>query len=267
MNGDGAVTWAEREGDQSAVQASRLMRRAPDGTISQVVDLLAYEQAANPDGAVTYGFTDVTPECAATLPPGLAPYSGAVDSHGYGSVTVGKVTYVADAGANALLAVGRHGDVRTVAVLPPAVVQVTAEIAAGFGLDPCVVGHPFSLEPVPTDVERGPDGKLYVSSLPGGPEDGSLGSIGSVYRIDPRTGTVTLLATGLSGATGLAVRDDGTVFVAELYANEVSSISRKGVVSTFLALNQPAGVEWSNGRVYVSTDVFGDGKVVAVPVS
>lgn len=261
------VTWAEREGDQTQVLASRLMRRANDGTISQVVDLLASEQANNPDGGVSYGFTDLPPECAATLPPEFAPYTGAIDSHGYGSVTVGRTTYVADAGANALLAVDKRGDVRTVAVLPAALATVPAEVAAAFGLDPCVVGHTYAFEPVPTDVEQGPGGKLYVSTLPGGPEDGSLGPLGSVYLVDPRSGAVTLLATGLSGATGLAVREDGTVFVAELYANEVSSISRRGVVSTFVSLNQPAGVEWAKGSVYVSTDVFGDGKVVSVPVS
>ena len=84
-------------------------------------------------------------------------------------------------------------------------------------------------EPVPTDVEMGPDGMLYVSTLPGGPEDGSLGANGSVYRVDPRSGRATWLAGGMHGATGLAVHGRDIV-VAEMFAGEVSVI-RKGTTT------------------------------------
>lgn len=49
----------------------------------------------------------------------------------------------------------------------------------------CVVGHEYAFEPMPTDVEIGPDGWLYVSSFPGGPEDPSLGARGAIFRINP----------------------------------------------------------------------------------
>ena len=55
----------------------------------------------------------------------------------------------------------------------------------------CVVGEEYAFEPVPTDVEFGPDGWLYVSSLPGGPEDASLGARGAVFRVNPWTGHTT----------------------------------------------------------------------------
>ena len=55
----------------------------------------------------------------------------------------------------------------------------------------------YAVEAVPTDVEVGPDGKLYVTSLPGGPEDPSLGANGRVLRIDPATGKVTTVVGGL----------------------------------------------------------------------
>lgn len=261
----GAVTWAERVGDEESVTSSVLKRRAPDGTVTQVADLLAYDAAHNPDGATTYGFTNLPAGCA--VPPGFQ-YTGGVDSHGYGSVTVGRYTYVADAGGNDVLRVDRRGHVSTVAVLPPKAVTVTADVAAAFGLPACVAGSTYLLEAVPTDVEVGPDGWLYVSSLPGGPEDGSFGAVGSVYKVNPRTGHVRLLATGLAGATGIAVAPDGTVFAAELFAGDVVSISTKGVVSPFVTLPQPAGVEWHRGKVYVSTHVLSGpvGEVVAVPV-
>lgn len=261
----GSVTWAERVGDEESVTSSVLKRRAPDGTVTQVADLLAYDAAHNPDGATTYGFTNLPAGCA--VPPGFQ-YTGGVDSHGYGSVTVGRYTYVADAGGNDVLRVDRRGHVSTVAVLPPKAVTVTADVAAAFGLPACVAGSTYLLEAVPTDVEIGPDGWLYVSSLPGGPEDGSFGAVGSVYKVNPRTGHVKLLATGLAGATGIAVAPDGTVFAAELFAGDVVSISKKGVVSPFVTLPQPAGVEWHHGKVYVSTNVLSGpvGEVVAVPV-
>ncbi|WP_421734905.1 ScyD/ScyE family protein [Cellulomonas sp.] len=186
----GAVTWSHRraaEGDIGEAEESFLQRRGRDGVVTSV-DLLAFERAANPDGAVEYSFTDLDPACAALVPPELAPYTGAVDSHAYGSLMLPGVTYVADAGANALLKVDRSGQVSTVAVLPPVPVEVTAEIAGAIGLPACVVGHEYNLEPVPTDVELGHDGWLYVSTLPGGPEDGSLGPIGSVYKVNPWTG-------------------------------------------------------------------------------
>lgn len=261
------VTWGEREGDMEQVFASRLMQRAADGTVTSI-DVLAWEQANNPDASAEYGFRDLTPECLAQIPPFLLPFvgphGGAIDTHVYGSLMLKDVTYVADAGANAVLAVDPAGNITTVAVLPPSSLVATAELAASFGLPECVVGHDFITEPVPTDVELGTDGWLYVTTLPGGPEDPSAGARGEVYRVNPETGEVELYASGFAGATGLAVAPNGTVFVAELFGNQVSVISKRGEVSTFADLPSPAGIEWQSGRLYVSTDVFGDGKVVSI---
>ena len=248
--------------------AAVLMRLGRDGTPVQVADLRGYENGANPDGAQSYGIdtTGLSPECVASVPPFLLPAPGHQDSHPYGSVTRGDVTYVADAGANDILAVTRSGAVSTVAVLPPVTVPITAAAVAANRLDPCLVGASIALEAVPTDVEVGPGGLLYVSSLPGGPEDGSLGANGRVYTVDPRTGAVHLLAGGFAGATNVAVGPGGTVYVAELFADRVSAISPSGAVSTFATLSQPAAVEVAGGRLYASTHVFGDGSIVSFPV-
>jgi hypothetical protein len=261
------VTWGEREGDMEQVLASRLMQRAADGTVTSI-DVLAWEQANNPDASAEYGFRDLAPDCLAQIPPFLLPFvgphNGAIDTHVYGSLALKDVTYVADAGANAVLAVDPAGNISTVAVLPPSSLVATDALAESFGLPACVVGHEFITEPVPTDVELGKDGWLYVSSLPGGPEDPSLGARGAVYRVNPETGEVQLYASGFAGATGVAVAPNGTVFVAELFGDRVSVITKRGEVSTFADVPSPAGIEWQSGRVYVSTDVFGDGKVVSI---
>lgn len=222
-----------------------------------VADLFAYERKANPDSHVKYGPLGLSKECKASLsadlPPGLSPYKGMVDCHPYGSVTQGKATYVADAGANVIFTVTKSGHVSTLTVLPLATFRITAGLAKDVGLPDCAVGHMFALESVLTDVEVGRDGVLYVSTLPGGPEGGSLGNMGSVYRVDPWNGNVTLVATGFAGATGVAIGHHGTIYVAELYANLVSTIDRRGHVRPFIRLNQPAAVGYCGGKPFVST--------------
>lgn len=247
--------------------AASLMRIGRDGVAREVADLRAYDDTVNPDQVNTYGITGLSETCAATLPPFVAPAPGGNDSHPYGSVTHGSTTYVADAGGNDILAVDRSGTIRTVAVLPPTVIPVTAEAAAAFGLDPCVVaeGGMVALEPVPTDVELGPGGQLYVSTLPGGPEDGSLGANGAVYRVNPKTGAATLVASGFTSATNIAIGPRGTIYVAELFAGRVSVVAKDGSVSTFRDVPLPAGLEYAGGRLYVSQNVFGDASIVSFP--
>lgn len=253
----GVVTWAESIHEEETFQpvSAVLKRLFPDGTTTEV-DLLAHEDMTNADGEITYGILGLTPECLTTLPPFLHPYTGGVDSHPYGSVSVAGGTYVADAGANAVFWVSDGGDVSTVAVLPPTVVGLDADMVAAVGLDPCVSDGEAWLESVPTDVELGRDGHLYVSTLPGGPEDGSLGANGSVYRVDPVSGDVAMVASGFAGATNLAVAPNGTIYVAEMFGGKVSAISRDGTVSTVLEIAEPAAVEYYAGRLYVSAGVF-----------
>ncbi|RHA37639.1 ScyD/ScyE family protein [Cellulomonas rhizosphaerae] len=261
----GALTWTERAGEPGAPPtASLLHRQTRDGATT--VDLLAYEQTANPDQKSTYGFRNLDAACAAQLDPMFQSYTGGVDSHAYGTLHAQGATYVADAGANAIFKVSAKGKVSTVAVLKAVPVVVPAAAAAALGLPACVAGKKYWFEPVPTDVEQGRDGWLYVSLLPGGPEDGSLGANGQVVKVNPRTGKVLTVAKGLAGATGLAVGPKGTVYVAQLNGNAVSWIDKRGTVRPLLTLTQPAGVEWAHGKLWVSTDVFGAGSIISVKV-
>lgn len=168
---------------------------------------------------------------------------------------------VADAGANAIFVVKR-GVVKTLAVLPPVAVPVDAAGAAAFGLPDCVVGSTFNFEPVPTDVEYGKDGLIYISSLAGGPEDGSI-PIGGVFTLDPKTGDLTRIGIGFVGATDLTVSPDGKVFVTELFANRVSKLV-DGEPYPLLDINEPAAIEYSKGVLYITMNAFGDGAVVTV---
>jgi DNA-binding beta-propeller fold protein YncE len=208
-------------------------------------DTYAYEKKANPDGKFKYGFLKTPKSCLAQLPKNIpGSYSGVKETHSYAVASAGGVDYVADAGANAVLALDAQGVFRTVAALKPVKVKVTKSAAMANDLPSCTVGHKFALEAVPTDIEYGPDGQLYVTSLPGGPEDGSFGLNGRVLRIDPATGKVTTLVSGLLSPTGVAVAANGDVYVAQLFRGEISRVAAGShKVKTYLKVPFPAAVE------------------------
>ena len=156
---------------------------------------------------------------------------------------------------NAILAIRKGGDVSTVAVLPAVPVEITAEVAAGLGFPECAVGETYDFEPVPTDVEVGPGGQLFVSTLPGGPEDGSAGPLAAVYRVDPRTGEVSLVADGLVSGVGVAVEPSGTVYVSQLFAGSIAKFSA-GTTTTFVSTATPGDVEVTGGAVYATVNVL-----------
>jgi hypothetical protein len=107
--------------------------------------------------------------------------------------------FVADAGGNAVLRVGRFGRVTPVAVFP------NQPDKAGF-------------QAVPTGVVRGPDGALYVSQLTGFPFP--VGGA-KIFRVDPRGGPPTEYASGLTNGMDLAFGRDGTLYVLEIDADSL----------------------------------------------
>jgi len=244
---------------------------SPSGHVRTIADLHSYEAASNPDQHTTYGFAGADTSdpavaaCLATWPAdnGPAVYQGAVDSHPYATSAAGKGgTYVADAGANAVFLVSPSGTVSTAATLPAIPYTITAEAAAGMGLDPCFVGKTYSFEPVPTDVEVGTDGTVYVTSLPGGPEGPQLGARGSVFAFSSHGGgshPVHQVATGLLGATGLAVGPKGTLYVAQMFGDMISKVSlgRHGAtVTDAVSTPTPGDVAWTSRGLYFTSNVL-----------
>jgi streptogramin lyase len=233
-----------------------------DGDVRTIAELADYERRNNPDGDQEYGFgSDVSDECLAgwpAFPP--ARYEGTVDSHPYGVAVRGDKAYIADAGANAILEVDvESGDISTLAVLPPRPARIRAGTRIPVDMQgttvevpECVVGHKYAFEPVPTDVEFGPDGRLYVTSLPGGPEDPSLGDRGAIFRIDPWDGDTHLWADDILSPTGLAIDEDGDVYVASMFGNEIIKFDDDCHRSQFLEIDGPAAVEVRGSRLYAT---------------
>jgi hypothetical protein len=165
-----------RTGLGSFGQHFGILIRATSTTRGTIVDIAGFEQETNPNG-------------------------GPVDSNPYGLLVEGSRRYVTDAGGNSLLEV-RNGEVSLVAVFPARPV-------------PPPLGDiiPFS-EAVPTEVQRGPDGALYVSILSGAPfPPGGAG----IYRVVP--GTEPELYAGFTAVLDFAFARDGGVYVLE-FASE-----------------------------------------------
>lgn len=218
-------------------------------------DTHAFEVANNPDSVNQYG-VDNPSQCvidALTAAQFPVAYTGQVDSHAYSVAAWGRSWVVADAGANALFKVKNDGTVSTLAVLPPQPSTITAEQAAALGLPDCVAGTTYAFEPVPTDVEVGRDGWLYVTTLPGGPEGPVLGARGSLWKVDPTTGAATKIAGGFLGATNLALGSHGAVYVAELFGGQISVV-KHGTVKPYLSLPGVVAVETGkDGTLWAAT--------------
>ncbi len=263
---NGRVTFATT----GSKGGTALMVRRPGGKIVKLANLSGYEKRKNPDAGAEYGITTgLDQSCADQWPVnqiGPPSYTGIVESHPYSTVTMKGKRYVADAAANAILRVRRDGKITTAAVLPPQPVEITAEAAEATGIPECAVGETYAFEPVPTDVERGGDGMFYVTLLPGGPEDPSLGARASVLRVDPSGGSSEVVADGLLSATGLAVARNGDIYVAELFGNRIRRIpAGTDHAVRWRTSTMPGDVEFADGRVWATRKVLAKGQVVRFP--
>jgi hypothetical protein len=268
-HGTVAVTWGNVEKHKSYLTVLR------HGKKVFTADLGYVERKYNPDKRVSYGAQTDNAKCLTQLAAatgGPAKYKGLVDTHAYSVKAVRDGWVVGDAGGNDLLFVNRWGKVRVLKVLPAQPYKITAAAAEAFKAPDCV-GVTYNFEAVPTDVEQGRDGRLYVTTLPGGPEGSSpLGPRGSVWRLDRKGHHLTRLATGFSGATNLAITTSGRVLVAELFAGRISTIEH-GRPAPVIDLPQVASVEFANHSIYAGVSApFGEngptgkGKVVRISV-
>jgi hypothetical protein len=268
-DGSVAVTWGNVEKHRSYLTVLRHGKKVLTANIGR------FERKYNPDKNVWYGAQTSNSKCLTQLAAatgGPAKYKGIVDTHAYSVKSVRGGWVVGDAGGNDLLAVNRWGKVRLLKLLPPQPYKITAAAAAAFKAPDCV-GVTYNFEAVPTDVEQGRDGRLYLTTLPGGPEgDSPLGPRGSVWRLTARGHHLTRLATGFSGATNLALTPSCRVLVAELFAGRISTIEH-GKPAKVLDLPGVASVEFAHHAIYAGATgpigengPTGNGKVVKISV-
>jgi glucose/arabinose dehydrogenase len=243
-------------------KAGKIWTLNSSGAPVLIGDTYAYEKTANPDGKVKYGFLDTPKSCLNQVPKQVpASYKGSKESHPYSTATANGITYVGDAGANDVIAISPTGVVSTVALIKPAKVKVTKSLVKAFHLPSCTLGKKYALESVPTDIEVGPDGMLYVTSLPGGPESDALGLNGRVLRVNPATGKAKTVVRGLLSPTGVAVASNGDMYVAQLFKGEISKIKAgKSKVRSYLKVPFPAAVDVTPTGLLATTHAVPSGK-------
>lgn len=271
QDGETYVLESKGAGPNPAALAGHVRIIDEDGKQRTLGDFATLETEENADGETRYGYRDLPDGCAAKLPPTMPEtYEGEVDSHPYGIALTDETIYVADAGANSVVSVDTSsGTTETVAVLPPRPYEITKDVAAANGLPDCVVGSTYDFEAVPTDVAVGRDGWLYVTSLPGGPEDPKLGARGAIFKVDPDGHDVELVADDILTPTGLALADNGDMYVASLFGDGVLKIDPdSGEQTVVLAAVFTADVDLRGDTLYATVNALPgpngppDGRVV-----
>lgn len=188
-----------------------------------VADILQYELANDPDPMT-------------------------LDSNLYGLEILDGVAYVADSGANAIFAVDTAADNEL------SVFAVTGGLEADF-LPPAgnpLRGGAMEIDSVPSCVIAGPDGRLYVSYVTGGPFPTGFSRV-DAYSAD---GTFETVATGLTMVADIAFSSDGTMYVCEISTDFVKQapgrVVRVGPDGSLVAVLD--GLVMPNGMVFDAQD-------------
>jgi len=122
--------------------------------------------------------------------PGLSSFSlGGANPHAL-TPKPGGGFYLVDAASNTLDSVD-NGSVRVLALIP---------------------ASPNGTDSVPTCLDIGPDGAVYIGELTG---FGSSGTAASVYRYEPSSGSLTVWQSGFSAITGCGFGANGDFYVTE----------------------------------------------------
>jgi hypothetical protein len=196
------------------------------GSLAAIADITGFENANDPDGM-------------------------GVVSNPYAVLAVPSGQLVADAAANDVLFVDMRGHIRVFHVFP----NVTTGACAGrFDPSPQFPGCNF----VPTSLATDHMGNVYV---------GGLSSLtpgeAQVIKLDRSGQHVLRTWGGFSAVSGVAVGDDGCLYVSQLFADEIAPIApgAQGVLTKISPTGQrtnvdvpfPAGIALDHhGNVFVS---------------
>jgi hypothetical protein len=175
---------------------------------------------------------------------------------------------VADAGANDLLKVTKHGRVKVLATFPNRMVDAPDFL----GLPP---GTKLEMDAVPTSVAKGPDGAYYVGQLTGFPFP--VGGA-KVYRIEPGK-KPKVYASGFTNIIDIGFDHRGRLHVLEIFTNGFLSedptgalirVGRDGRQHVVMSegLVTPGGLAIRGGSAYVSNcSICGSGgEVLRIPL-
>ena len=168
------------------------------GDVTPIADLGAYEVENNPDG------TDVNPNL-----------------YGMDLGADGQL-YVADAGGNTVYRVDpATGEYALLGVIPE--LPLPEDETTGADASP-EADAPTSLQAVPTGVDVGADGNVYVGLL--GAEVPGAARV----QIAQADGTFVDAATGLTAVVGVALGPDGALYASQISTNFAGEVPEPGNV-------------------------------------
>lgn len=199
--------------------------RVSQGGARMVADIEAFETEHDPDAFEGAQWKDQ--RCEA-----VDGFSAGAQSNPYHLTTrSGGEALVADAAGNTLLSARTNGEIDWVAVFTPPVEDGSSsddpdDWMVRFQLDD---GTDCYVQPVPTSVDIGPDGALYVGELTGtlAADDGFLPiGLSRVWRIEPGARNVVCpsddcqeVISGLTSVIDLAFGPEGNLYVVEYDEN------------------------------------------------
>lgn len=232
------VAIMPRTGEEGVVQKIDLAT----GESSVVADLLQYEIDNNPDPMT-------------------------VDSNIYGASLLDGVLYVADAGGNDILAINLESSVVST-------FAVTGGLEADFMAE---TGNPnrngeAALDSVPAAAVPGPDGRIYVAYITGGPFPAGYAPI-DAFTVD---GEVERVAEGLTMTSDIAFDSTGRMYASIVSTDlinggpgQVWRVEEDGSFTVVVdGLAMPAGIAFdANDTLYVvnkSSMVPGGGELLKV---
>ncbi|MDH3755727.1 MAG: ScyD/ScyE family protein [Acidimicrobiia bacterium] len=202
--GRGSMWATTGAGEDAEADTGQALHRVSNGTVRQIANLFAFEEANDPDGA-------------------------GVDSNPFDVQSLGgSAALVADSGGNDLLRVDNRGNVDVLAIFPDELVS-TANARALIGCpneDPelgflCEIDE-LPAQAVPTSIAVGADGYYYVGELKGFPAPADESNIWRVAAgaswadcgVSPDC--VKAFDGGFTSIIDLAFGPDGNLYVAEL---------------------------------------------------
>jgi hypothetical protein len=207
------VFFAASGGPDLAVGAG--VWRVSQGRARLIGDIHAFETEFDPDAFEGPRWKDQRceedPTQGFTAGPQSNPYHLVAAS--------GSTALVADAAGNTLLSAKNDGEVDWVALFTPPVDE-EGEYRVLFELPD---GTDCYVQPVPTSVDIGPDGAIYVGELTGVP---AVPGWSRIWRIAPGATNVVcpsdgceIVVSGLTSVIDVAFGPDGRLYVAEYDAN------------------------------------------------
>jgi hypothetical protein len=144
---------------------------------------------------------------------------------------------VSDSGINAILYISEDGEISEYVTFPR---RENPEPLNGFS----------EIDVVPTGMDRGPDGAVYVASLTGFPYPTGAAL---VYRLEDADstsgGTFTVYADGFTTATDVVVDVDGSLLVTE-FSSDLASLERDQDIRDAAQLPGRL-VRWMDGEITV----------------